>query len=138
MSNPPIAFWQMPDRPDAVTLLEAQLFETVTAVRDSFVEVTKFDQSEGRMRDDFGTKRSAAVKDAVVLMDASAKLGQAIAKIKSQSQPNQSLPNQSQANQSSQYNRGERSPSQRVPHVPRDTPGVIEVDEDTWLPIQKK
>ncbi len=69
---------------DAISLLEAELAETLAAISGSFAEVCKFDDSDGRSRDEFGTKRSAAVIDAVKLLSVSAELGNAIAKIKGQ------------------------------------------------------
>ena len=71
-------------QPDAVTLLEAELAETLAGISDSFAEVRKFDQSGARARDEFGSKRSAAVDDAVKLLKVSAELGNAIAKVKGQ------------------------------------------------------
>lgn len=73
---------------DAISLLEAELAETLTAVSGSFAEVRKFDDSDGRSRDDFGNKRSAAVNDAVKLLSVSAELGNAIAKIRGNSSHN--------------------------------------------------
>jgi len=71
-------------QPDAVTLLEAELAETLAAISGSFAEVRKFDESGARARDEFGNKRSAAVADAVKLLAVSAELGNAIAKVKGQ------------------------------------------------------
>lgn len=73
---------------DAVSLLEAELAETLTAISSSFAEVCKFDESDARSNDEFGHKRSAAVNDAVKLLAVSAELGNAIAKIRGKSSHN--------------------------------------------------
>jgi hypothetical protein len=84
MTNQPLS----DPKSDAVSLLEAELAETLAAVGSSFAEVRKFDESNGRSLDEFGHKRSAAVNDAVRLLAVSAELGNAIAKIRGRSSHN--------------------------------------------------
>lgn len=67
-------------KPDAIAILEAELGETLKAVSESFDELRNAQLS----KDEYGYKRSSAVSDAVRLLQVSAELGVAIAKIKGQ------------------------------------------------------
>jgi hypothetical protein len=65
-------------QPAALLTLEAELAETLRAIKESF-EMTRAVNSRA---DEFGYRRSSAVSDAVTLLKVSAEIGIAIAKIK--------------------------------------------------------
>jgi hypothetical protein len=64
--------------PCGLPILEAELAETLQAIKDSFEDARTLD----RRVDEFGNRRSSVVNDAVKLLTVSAEIGLAIAKIK--------------------------------------------------------
>lgn len=64
--------------PCGLPILEAELAETLQAIKDSFEDARALD----RRVDEFGHRRSSVVNDAVKLLTVSAEIGLAIAKIK--------------------------------------------------------
>ena len=69
---------ETPVQPGAITMLEAELGETLRAIADSFGEARTLDHRI----DEFGNRRSSVVNDAVKLLKVSAEIGLAIAKIR--------------------------------------------------------
>jgi len=65
-------------QPCGLPILEAELAETLQAIKDSFEDARTLD----RRVDEFGHRRSSVVNDAVKLLTVSAEIGLAIAKIK--------------------------------------------------------
>jgi hypothetical protein len=74
-------------QPCGLPVLEAELAETLQAIKDSFEDARTLD----RRVDEFGHRRSSVVNDAVKLLTVSAEIGLAIAKIKGEFNQNISV-----------------------------------------------